>query len=221
MDSIKSSAIPLNIGAVSIDAASKILNEQEADMKRTVADIDTMQKSRDGVELTLKMPRKERIKTANELYSLCYDEKYRNGGVKTAEMLLLGGCTAGFFAGAAAGGMNGLVFLGLCFTALFGETMVRGAMLSSKKIDAMMVDKLKTQQTTLDQGLSAKKQHLEDLKAKVMSRVIEESIQNAQGASADVSKTVDEEPDFVVIDGMKLEKKKEGFLEHLHMKLRK
>jgi hypothetical protein len=207
MDAIGPATVPLDI-----QRASKILNGQETAMKATIEQLDAMQKEHDTAELTLKMPRKERIKTASELYRECYEQQYKDGGVKTAEIMIMGGCALSFFGGAAAGGMNGLLFIGLALTGLFGPLIAKSMIVSDKKVDAIMQEKLNERHTQLEQGMESAKKHLEEIKAKIIANISGESANQTPAGTVD---TLDEEPDYILIDGVKLEKKKEGHMEFL------
>ncbi|MHC9538098.1 MAG: hypothetical protein AB9903_01115 [Vulcanimicrobiota bacterium] len=215
MDSIKPAQFTIDQGIVAINTAANGILQQNGDMENTIADIDRLQREHDSIDLTLKMPRKERIKANQQLYDVYYNKKYKEGGVKGIEMLLLGGCTAGFFAGAAAGGMNGLLFVGLCITGIFGETFVRSVMLSSSKIDSMMQKDFTERLNTVDKQLKRQQQHLQDIKSKTISDVIQKSVEAAKENAGAVPPSVDDEQDYIIIDGMKLRKKSNRALEYL------
>jgi|GEM_PF-6812411 hypothetical protein len=156
----------------------------------------------------LAMDRKDRIAKAPELYRECYSEMFKEKGIKTLEILCMGGAAAGFFIGAAAGGMNALVFFGLIGTALLGPAALKGILVSNKKVDQAMVQKLQQQQAEH----SKQKTAVEDKLNRIKSEIIKEAAKNvadeaAQSASQDPAK-VDDVPEYVVIDGVKLDKKK-------------
>jgi len=177
-----------------IDEANARLSE----IDRTLLESDTL----------LSLNRKDRITKAPELFRECYSEMYKEKGIKTIDILLMGGAAAGFFIGAAAGGMNALVFFGLIGTALLGPAATKGILLSDKNVDKALVDKLQQQKTDLVKERVLAEDRLNKIKSEIINAAVKDTAdQSAQTAAQDEAK-VDDVPDYVIIDGVKLDKKK-------------
>lgn len=204
MDSIRPATAPMDL-----QKASQLLEEQQEAIKSTSAQIAVMQKEQDTVQLLEGMNRKERFEKAPELYRECYQKKFEDGGIRMIEIGIWGTCAAAFFIGAATGGMSALVFLPLCLTSLFGPTIAKSVIMSDGSIDALMQEKLKERQGQLEKGISSARKHLEEIKKSILEKAATEDANPAPGTD------MDDEENVLIIDGCKLNKKREGAMEFL------
>jgi len=207
MNSLRPADAPIDL-----QKASQMLQEcesQQEDIRGTSAHIEDLQKQYDRVKLLEGMKRKERFEKEPELYNEYYQKRCHEGGIKNIEMGILGTFATALFIGAATGGMSGIVFVPLCLTALIAPAVAKSVILSDGRIDTMIKENLKERLEALEQELTSARGHLEEIKSRILEKVAEESKNPDPGAN------MDDEGDYLIIDGCKLKKKLVGALEFL------
>lgn len=202
-----------NVAGLNVADGAKILDQMKdgSELKKAQTEVVHIQEQFTRMDTLLGATPQERKTQAPEFYQECYRQAYKEAGIQTMEFLIMGGCAAGFFIGAAMGGMNAIPFFGLIGAFWGGPAIMKGIAnkwILPKKTDAKVEQNLRNEKARLQADLLRAQERLEKAKSKALTDV------QQQAQNKDVQ-TIEEEPEFVVIDGIRLKKKKEGTLQHI------
>jgi hypothetical protein len=197
-------------------AIDEVNNNPE--VKQLQAQVDSYQKKVDRCDTMLKLPRDERLKQSGELGDEHWKTAARMSVHTFAPLAMvgwMGGGLAGIMAANAAGiispQLQGLLALGVLITTFKGmpQLMVKGLRKWDipKRADKGLKKHYEQEQATYDRLLKVGKDSLERAKLEALNRLVEKEKQNK--AAPQTVKEIEEEPDYIVLDGIKLSKKKE------------
>jgi hypothetical protein len=196
---------------------AKMLDTAQDDpaVKKAELQVDAFQKECDRVDTLLKLPRDQRISQSGDLGQDIF-QKYAQRQVMISLPIAL---TAWMGLGAAAliaaqvtavitPGLQGILALGFLigtfnkrgFPTLYAKAVKKWVL--PKKVDKELVEKLEVKSKEAHKNLNTAQKSLEKLRKNNLKRALEE--QKMAGESGPKVTEFDDEPDFVMIDDLKL-----------------
>ncbi len=186
------------------DSATILDNTEE--LKKAVVEKTILEKERDTVDLLLGLTPKERKKQSPELYDSCFKQASDKAGVNkalkewTLGAFLLGVFPA-FFASLAIGPLPLLVVMGSPLLVLSIDDIAK-KFLPPGKIDALMTSRLQEEKNRVASDLKNVQIQIDQANAKIVDKA------NKLEAQPQSIQEIEEEPDYLMIDGIRLKKHK-------------
>lgn len=214
----------IKASANSVGGYAKALEDIDKDpeVKQLQDKVDSFQKECTSIDTLMTVPRETRAAKGGDLYNEIYKEVTTHDVhlygplVITGAMALGAGClVAATVTGVVGPQIQGLLALGILvgmfnkrgFPALYAKVMKKWVL--PKQVDKKFMAELEKQSGNAHSNLDAVKSRLEKIKTGKLDKIVKEE-QKAEAERASPTSTVEEEDEYLVVDGVKLKKKSSG-----------
>ncbi|MHC9541264.1 MAG: hypothetical protein AB9903_17305 [Vulcanimicrobiota bacterium] len=208
----------------SVGGYAKALEDMDKDpeVKQLQDKVDSFQKECTRIDTLMTLPRETRAAKGGNLYDEIYKEVATHDVhlygplVITGAMGLSAGClVAATVTGVVGPQIQGLLALGILvgmfnkrgFPSLYAKVMKKWVL--PRQVDKKMMEELKKQSGEAHDNLDSTKTRLEKIKTGKLKNIVKEE-QKAEAERASATSTVEEENEYLVVDGVKLKKKSSG-----------